>query len=272
MYVWLNAKVAMSYIASCLGGHEFILTYFWSFIMSYIEIHVPKYFADHVIEYFCDSMYMLGVDIDKDKDVRYSGFWSQGDGASFKGIVNFSNSNIGQFEKCYPTDEAMLELAKRWEAVAAQLQEVELKLGFNCHRYCHEHTMATGEGWYAEDDQGEKIEELEDEVMPILKGFARQLYKQLKDEYEFQLAHETATMYDELAAEARTLQEQILELNSVTEVPAQVAMHLEELQANRHELLEILSAQMDQLEEQFHYWKDWKQMSIHEFLVYISSE
>lgn len=222
-----------------------------------IEIQVPDCWADHVIEYFCDSLYMLGIDIDKDKDVRYSGFYIQGDGASFKGIVNFSNCNLGQFEKCFPTDEVMLELAERWEAVASQLQEVELKLGFNCHRYCHDNTMTIGE-WYAEDDEWVKIENLEDEVMSILRGFARQLYLQLRDEYEYQLAYETATMYDELAAECKTLQEQILELNSVTEVPAVVAIHLEELQANRHELLEILSAQMDQLEEQFHYWEDRK--------------
>lgn len=230
-----------------------------------IEVYVPDYWADHTIEYFCDSMYMLGIDIDKDKDVRYRGFWSQGDGASFKGIVNFSNCNIGQFVERYPTDEAMLELAKRWEVVAAQLQEVELKLGFNDHRYCHDNTMTIGE-WYAEGDQWDKTGSLENEVMVILRGFAKQLYRQLKDEYEYQLAYETATRYDELAAEVKTLQEQIRDLDSVTEVPAQVAMHLEELQANRHELLEILLTQMIQLEEQFHYWKDGKQLSIHEFL------
>lgn len=236
-----------------------------------IEIYVPDCWANHVIEYFANSLYMLGVDIDKDKDVRYSGFWSQGDGTSFKGIVNFSNSNIGQFEQCFPTEEAMLELAKRWEAVAAQLQEVELKLGFNCHLYCHGNTMTTGE-WYAEDDQWEKIEVLEDEVISILRGFAEQLYKQLEDEYKYRLAYETATRYDELAAESTTLQEQINDLNSVTEVPAVVAMHLDELQANRHELLEIISSQMGQLKDQFFYMKDGKQMSIHEFLVYSSPE
>lgn len=240
--------------------------------MSYIEIEVPHYWADHTIEYFADSMYMLGVDIDKDKDVRYSGFWSQGDGASFKGVVNFSNCNIGQFEKCFPTDEAMLELAKRWETVAAQLQEVELKLGFNDHLYYHDNTMDDA-AWYAEEDeQWEKIENLEDEVINILRGFARQLYRQLHDEYDYALAYETATRYDELAAEVKTLQEQIRDLDSVTDMPAKVAIHLDELQANRHELLEILSAQMDQLEAQFNYWKDGKPMTIHEFLVYISSE
>lgn len=237
--------------------------------MSYIEVYVPYCWAEYTIEYFADSLYMLGVDIDKDKDVRYSGFYSQGDGASFKGIVNFSNSNLGQFENCYPTDEAMLELAKRWEAVAAQLQEVELKLGFNCHLYCHENTMTTGE-WYAEDDEWEVVNNLEDEVMSILRGFAKQLYRQLSDEYEYQVAYETATRYDEMVAESKTLEEQIADLRSVTEVPALLATHLEELQASRYELLEILSAQMDQLEDQFYYWKDGKPMSIHEFLVHIS--
>lgn len=236
-----------------------------------IEIDVPCCWADSTIEYFCDSLYMLGVNVDPQKDVRYSGFWNQGDGASFKGVVNFSNSNAEAFIYYFPADQAMIELAKRWESVAAQLQEVELKLGFNCHLYCHESTMTTGE-WYAVDDQWPKVDELEDEVISILRGFARQLYRQLEDEYEYRLAYETATRYDELAAEANTLQEQIIDLNSVQDVPAQVAMHLNELQANRHELLEILSAQMDQLEEQFHYWKDGKQMSIHEFLVYSPPE
>ena len=232
----------------------------------HINIEVPDYFADHIIEYFCDSMYMLGIDIDANKGVRYSGFWSQGDGASFKGFVNFSNCNIGQFEKCYPTDEAMLDLAKRWESVAAELQEVELKLGFHHHRYCHENTMET-EDWYAEDDQRLKIEELEDEVLDILKGFAQQLYTQLEAEYNYALAYETASRYDELAAEVKTLQEQILELDSVPEIPSAVVItHMKELQANRHELLEILESQMSQLESQFHFWKDRKQMSIHEFL------
>lgn len=234
--------------------------------MSYIEIQVPYFWADSTIEYFCDALYMLGIDIDKDKDVRYSGFWSQGDGASFKGFVNFSNCNIGQFEQCFPTDEAMSELAQRWEAVAAQLQEVELRLDFNYLRYCHENTMTTEE-WYAEDEHWPMIEVLEDEVMDILRGFAGQLYKQLEAEYVYALADQTASRYDELAEECKTLEEQIRDLDSVTEVPAQVAMHLEELQVNRHELLEILSAQMDQLEAQFNYWKDGKPMSIHEFLI-----
>lgn len=231
-----------------------------------VNIEVPEYWADYTIEYFADSMYMLGVDIDPQKDVRYSGFYSQGDGASFKGIVNFSNCNIGQFEKCFPTDEAMLELAKRWEKVAAQLQEVELKLGFIGHRYCHENTM-TVDAWYAEDEQWLKVDELEDEVISILRGFAKQLYKQLEDEYNYALAYETATRYDELVAEAKTLQEQIRDLSSITDIPASVAVHLEELQVNRHELLEVMTAQMDQLESQFFYWKDGEQMTIHEFLT-----
>ena len=235
----------------------------------HINIEVPDYFADHIIEYFCDSMYMLGIDIDANKGVRYSGFWSQGDGASFKGFVNFSNCNIGQFEKCYPTDQTMLELAKRWESVASQLQEVEVELGYNYLRYCHENTMTIG-AWYVDDDeQWSMIEDLEDEVLDILRGFAQQLYTQLEDEYNYALAYETATRYDELVAEAKTLQEQINDLYSVTEVPALLSMHLEELQANRHELLEILTEQMDQLEDQFYYWKDGKPMSIHEFLEHM---
>lgn len=236
--------------------------------MSYINIEVPYFWADHVIDYFCDSLYMLGIDIDPHKDVRYSGFWSQGDGASFKGIVNFSNCNIGQFIQCYPKDEAILELANRWESVAAELQEVELKLGYYNHHYCHENTMIIGE-WYTDGGEWEKIENLEDEVISILRGFAQHLYTQLEAEYVYQLAYETASMYSELADESKTIKEQILELDSVPEIPsAVVAMHMEELQANRHELLEILSSQMSQLEEQFYYWKDRKQMSIHEFLEY----
>lgn len=231
-----------------------------------IEVQVPDCWADSTIEYFADSLYMLGIDIDKDKDVRYSGFYSQGDGASFKGFVNFSNCSIGQFILCYPTDEVMKDLAARWESVAAELQEVELKLGFNCHHYCHENTM-TVDAWYAEDEQWLKVEELEDEVLSILRGFAKQLYKQLHDEYDFQLADQTAMRYDELAADVKVLSEQIRELEAVPEVPALLAVHLEELQVNRQELLEVLTAKMDQLQDQFSYWKDGEQMSIHEFLV-----
>lgn len=240
--------------------------------MSYINIEVPDCWSDYTIEYFADSLYMLGIDIDHQKDVRFSGFWSQGDGASFKGYVNFSNCNIGQFEKCFPTDEVMLELAKRWEAVAAELQEVELKLGFNCHRYCHENTMSI-DRYYVEDEDFVRVMTFEDEIISILRGFAQQLYTQLEAEYNYALAYETASRYEELAAEVKTLQEQILELDSVPEISSTVvAMHMEELQVNRHELLEILTEQMDQLEDQFHYWKDGKQMSIHEFLVYSPPE
>lgn len=231
-----------------------------------IEIEVPYFWADHVIEYFADSLYMLGIDIDPKKDVRYSGFWSQGDGASFKGIVNFSNCNVGEYTIRFPSCEVRQELAKRWEKVASQLQEVELKLGFNGNYYCHENTMTIGE-WYAEGGEWEKIENLEDEVISILRGFAQHLYTQLEAEYVYQLAYETASMYSELADESKTIKEQILELDSVPEIPsAVVTTHMEELQANRHELLEILSSQMSQLEEQFYYCEDRKQMSIHEFL------
>ena len=113
----------------------------------------------------------------------WTGFWSQGDGASFEGSYSHAGGAARAIRAHAPKDEEL-------HRIADVLQAVQRRNFWQIHasirqrgRYCHEYTMAVeverdSPTWQPPTDDAE------DTVTEAMRDLARWLYRQLRTEYE----------------------------------------------------------------------------------------
>lgn len=158
-----------------------------------------------------------GFDIN---DIRFSGFWSQGDGASWTGLVNISKF----MEKHINADHPLFARAQVY-AILIQDGWIDnvLEIRRSSYHYSHSHTMSVGEiddGALAsvvhhEPHDGEQhvefdcplkgasvrelanginaedfARELMDAVLEKAKDYADDIYKELEKQYEWYVSEE----------------------------------------------------------------------------------
>lgn len=132
---------------------------------------------------FIEILEALGFD---DVDTYFSGFWSQGDGASFSGTYQYKKGALKLVENL-TSNQDVIELAK-------QLQELQrrnfyqLVASISLHgRYCHENTM----NCHVErdcDQLREPTSNADDEFTDICRELAQIYYKRLETEYDYLFA------------------------------------------------------------------------------------
>ena len=122
--------------------------------------------------------------------VWFSGFWNQGDGASFAGRYSYARGAAKAIRAHAPKDEEL-------HRIADELQAVQRRNFFQLHsairqsgRYCHEYTMTIeverdSPTWQPPTDDAE------DAVTEAMRDLARWLYRQLRSEYEHQTSDDT---------------------------------------------------------------------------------
>jgi hypothetical protein len=168
-------------------------------IEKYRDINVWDGWHESTYEWFTERMSAIGVRVDQ---IMFSGFWSQGDGACFEGAVD-------DWEKLF--------LAMGYSDATLPLYFSEtytqVSIQHNSARYYHSNTMRLqyeyfpdfpGNPYFDEEqfreifaDLGELRTEvlrlalerydnviLEEEILEFLRGHARDLYRDLKREYE----------------------------------------------------------------------------------------
>lgn len=132
------------------------------------------------------------------EDIFFSGFWSQGDGACYKGSL--------RFKAC---DES--ELPEEVRGVYRTLHEVDsllkildsdeyLYIGISLGGRCtHEHNMLFE--FYKESNETAEaiVDSKEDDICEALRDYARWIYKSLEAEYEYLNSDEyiDEQLYDE---------------------------------------------------------------------------
>jgi len=143
---------------------------------------------DYVWGEFILEMIKKGIDAN---EMNYSGFCSQGDGASFTGKIDMS-----VFLKAH-------DLEHKYQGAVhfASIDELPARL-VRSGRYPHEGSITLDmdcEGWnnYNEDDiryatydtlygiLQDEWKELEEDVLKICQGYMQDLYRRLEAEYEF---------------------------------------------------------------------------------------
>ena len=121
--------------------------------------------------------------------IYWSGFASQGDGASFAGRYSYARGDATAIRAHAPRDTEL-------HRIADELRAVQRKNFWQVHasirqsgRYCHEYCMAIeverdSPTWQPPTDGAE------DAVTEALRDLARWLYRQLRSEYEHQTSDE----------------------------------------------------------------------------------
>lgn len=143
-----------------------------------------SFYAECTIEDAKEIASLMGIEIDK---IYYSGFSSQGDGASYTGHYQYKKGAL-QAVKSYASQDTELH------RIAAELQDIQRKsfYGLNCRIrqsgfYHHEMTMHFDID--IEIDQ-QSYDGMEHDIAEALRDYARWIYKRLEESYEWENSDE----------------------------------------------------------------------------------
>ena len=138
------------------------------------------------VEFNMREIKLMGGGTRQEPDIRWSGFYCQGDGASFTGRYEYRKGAHKAVRKEFPKDYELHSIADR-------LLEIQKDHGYKLcatiyqsGHYVHEHTMTAGT--YRSDNGGLKC--TDDTVTDIMRDFARWIYHGLRDEYEYRMSDE----------------------------------------------------------------------------------
>lgn len=129
------------------------------------------------------------------RDMSFSGFWSQGDGASFIGYIH----NNKEFLRVHDISEDDYPAIHR---LMAHDGSFSIDINRSMSRYVHENTVSAeivaAEGFVHilpsddfrdhiisqwDEELNREYDRLQEEVTSIIRDYCRQLYKSLKEEY-----------------------------------------------------------------------------------------
>ena len=137
---------------------------------------------------------LLGIEFDTARDGRepaiaWSGFWCQGDGASFAGTYTFTRGAADAVRSEFPTNTALHAIADGLQALQAHYKlsgagpgNLEGKVTKD-GRYAHEYSM---DATVTDSETGEEPEdsEIDKRFLELMRDFARWIYRGLESEYE----------------------------------------------------------------------------------------
>lgn len=148
---------------------------------------------DCVYHDFTEDMVEAGIHV---YDMSFSGFWSQGDGASFTGYINDNKKFLEQhgLTVSYPWMTKLLEMGG----------DFTLEVERTSHHYVHEntvgvtlshtdmftHVLPRDDLRSAIAEQWDNLLEAEynticDAATDIIRGYCRELYRRLEETYEY---------------------------------------------------------------------------------------
>ena len=132
---------------------------------------------DFLLDDWKEKLTELGFD---DPDISFTGFGSQGDGASF----TCKRVDVALFlakQKAKGRFKALLKAIKSGEA------EVNVSVDSIDHHYSHEYTIKAYSEVYFSDDENDAVsqqaDELADFVLDVARTLSRQIYRELEKEY-----------------------------------------------------------------------------------------
>ncbi len=117
---------------------------------------------------------------------QFSGFHSQGDGASFSGRYSYEKGCLTKIKNEYPAEDELFDIVQK----IIDLQKL-VGYKYRCTiktsgRYCHEYTMSVfGDFEYLSQGFYEKLYSLEDKFLDAFRDLARWWYRSLNDEYDY---------------------------------------------------------------------------------------
>lgn len=121
--------------------------------------------------------------------IWFSGFSSQGDGASFEGAYQYSKGAAREIRSYAPKDERLAVIADQLQKIQRKnLYALEVRIT-HCGRYYHEYTMGISVERVSDTYQP-PTPDAEEIIIEALRDLARWLYRQLEREYEYHTSDE----------------------------------------------------------------------------------
>lgn len=130
---------------------------------------------------------IIGIDID---DIYYSGFSSQGDGASFVGSYQYKPGAAKSIRQHAPKDATLHRIADALQAAQRKnfyCITAHMSRGHLSNHYSHSGTMAV-DVWHSRDSYRSVAEA--DDVTQAMRDFADWIYRQIESAYEFIMSDE----------------------------------------------------------------------------------
>lgn len=133
---------------------------------------------------------LMGIEI---KDIFFSGFWSQGDGACFTGSYSWRKGCVQLVKEYAPQDETLHKIAAALQKVQApNFYRLTASVAQSGH-YSHEYSTAI-------DVDGALVPDADETLKDTLRDYMRWIYRQLEKEYEYRTS-EAALVEDAEANE-----------------------------------------------------------------------
>ena len=129
-------------------------------------------------------------------DIRYSGFSSQGDGASFVGSCSHSPNSPARIRSEFPTDTALHAIADGLDAIQNGFRlltghRLNASVTQDSNQYMHSRSMSVSVEDHEAEFGDEDIDvEVEDKILDLMRDFADWIYKGLEAEYDYRLSDE----------------------------------------------------------------------------------
>jgi len=145
---------------------------------------------EYEIEYWVEKLQEIGF---LNAEIQFSGFWSQGDGASFTADVDLDT--IINSLLCSDYNRSYLALCTMQDK---GIIDIDIDVTRHSHHYSHEKTCGINIDWNCRDKPIEfenwlagVIEDLEKDIESLRYDLCRKIYKSLKSEYNYQVSEES---------------------------------------------------------------------------------
>ena len=136
--------------------------------------------AESVIDHAKHVGALIGFEVD---EIYWRGFWSQGDGACWAGSVTYAKGCAADVARERPADTEIQRIAREWQELQRRnFYRVRGSVSEN-DRY-----MRTSVDAYRTDG-ADPVDE--DPINQIVSDFADWVYRQLEQEYEYQMSDES---------------------------------------------------------------------------------
>lgn len=150
------------------------------------DFQVEDRWYDFTYEYITEILEILGF---SEVKISFSGFWSQGDGASFTGKYTYNPEWEKALLAYAPTDTKWKEFGTALECLAKKLLKhakgsLQAEISRGDHRYSHENT-GSYYVWSSEDMYADIPDGIEGSFMDTCKNMMRYIYSTLEEEYTY---------------------------------------------------------------------------------------
>ena len=136
---------------------------------------------------------ILGFDVDS-RDIQFSGFCSQGDGASFTGPYKYGKCSAKKIREYAPQDAALHEIADTLQALQKRnFYSLHASVTRNHSIYVHENTIFCGYVERDSDNYQGPTSDAEETLTDCAHDLCHWLYARLEKEYDWLMSDESLT-------------------------------------------------------------------------------